>query len=62
MYIYIIRHGETEWNKKGLVQGKTDIPLNEIGIKQAERTSFLFNDQSFDALITSPLKRADVSI
>ena len=58
MYIYIIRHGETEWNKKGLVQGKTDIPLNEIGIKQAERTSFLFNDQSFDALITSPLKRA----
>ena len=58
MYIYIIRHGETEWNKKGLVQGKTDIPLNETGIKQAERTSFLFNDQSFDALITSPLKRA----
>ena len=31
MRLYIVRHGETEWNKEGKVQGHTDIPLNEKG-------------------------------
>ena len=35
MKIYTVRHGQTEWNKKGLYQGKTDVPLNEEGKKQA---------------------------
>ena len=36
MKFYIIRHGQTNWNKEGRIQGKTDIELNEEGIKQAE--------------------------
>ena len=34
--IYIVRHGETDWNKEGRCQGKTNISLNENGITQAE--------------------------
>ena len=35
MTLYFIRHGETDWNVKKKIQGKTDIPLNENGLKQA---------------------------
>ena len=37
MKLYFVRHGETEWNVKKKIQGKTDIPLNENGIRQAKR-------------------------
>ena len=33
--IYIVRHGETDWNKEHRIQGHKDIPLNEQGIKDA---------------------------
>lgn len=36
MKLYFVRHGETEWNVKKKIQGKTDIPLNENGIRQAK--------------------------
>ena len=38
--IYLTRHGETEWNEKKLIQGHTDIPLNEKGKKQAKQLGF----------------------
>ena len=58
MKIYAIRHGETDWNKEKRIQGRTDIELNEIGIKQAESIKDLIKNEHFDLIISSPLKRA----
>lgn len=56
--LFIVRHGETDWNKKGLVQGKIDISLNETGIKQAKEIKNKININDIDVCFTSPLKRA----
>jgi len=56
--ICLIRHGETEWNAARRLQGRTDIPLNARGVKQAEACSVYLAASSYDVLITSPLKRA----
>jgi len=58
MKIYLIRHGETDWNSQGRYQGREDIPLNENGIKQAERCGNALKGECFKAIITSPLIRA----
>lgn len=58
MVIYLIRHGETDWNTKRLLQGATDIPLNQNGIEVAELTAEGLRDVEFDLIFTSPLKRA----
>lgn len=34
--IFLVRHGETEWNKRGLIQGHSDIPLNEKGLSKQD--------------------------
>lgn len=39
MILYIVRHGETEWNRMGKMQGKTDISLSEDGRKLAQKTA-----------------------
>lgn len=56
--ICLIRHGETDWNAAGRLQGKTDIPLNYTGVKQAEACGTFLTSSHYDVLITSPLKRA----
>lgn len=58
--ICLIRHGQTDWNKQGLVQGTTNNQLNEIGIKQAnDAADFLLeNDPTWDVILSSPLSRA----
>ena len=38
MKLYMIRHGQTEWNKERRLQGRADIPLNAYGIQLAEET------------------------
>jgi len=55
---YFIRHGETDWNKNTLLQGKTDIPLNEAGINQAHIAKEVLKDIEVDHIYTSPLTRA----
>ena len=58
--IYIVRHGETDNNKKRVLQGRSDLPLNEVGIKQAEKVKEYFaeKDIQFDKVYSSPLIRA----
>lgn len=58
MLLYIIRHGETEWNAVGRLQGSADIPLNESGRELARITGEALKEVLFDLMITSPLKRA----
>ena len=56
--ISFVRHGETEWNALGKIQGQTDIPLNKKGIQQAKECGVFVGQSPWDVLITSPLKRA----
>ena len=60
MDIYLLRHGETDWNREGRIQGHTDIPLNENGRAQIARTAAGLADvcHGVDAVICSPLSRA----
>ena len=63
MNIYLLRHGETDWNKEGRIQGHTDIPLNENGKKQiAQVTAGLAGIcPSMDVILCSPLSRTKES-
>ena len=58
MKLYVMRHGQTDWNVAGKIQGSTDIELNETGIKQAEATKEKLLGENIDVIISSPLKRA----
>lgn len=59
MLLYIIRHGETDGNREGILQGRLDLPLNEKGRELARITGQGLKDIHFDMAVTSPLKRAD---
>ena len=56
--IYIIRHGQTDWNAEGKNQGHTDIEINETGKKQALEIKEKLSGINFDYVFSSPLKRA----
>lgn len=58
MILYLIRHGETDWNREGKLQGRADIMLNENGRRAARLTREGLKDVPFDVAFTSPLKRA----
>lgn len=58
MRIYIIRHGETDYNVKRRLQGRMNEPLNEKGIELAMRTGEGLKNVHFDLALTSPLVRA----
>ena len=53
-----IRHGETDWNRAGLFQGRSDIPLNETGKEQAREAARRLANLSVSKVMVSPLKRA----
>lgn len=60
MKLYLVRHGQTDWNVKKQVQGVTDIALNETGIEQAKalHEQILARGIKFDRCYASPLQRA----
>ncbi|MCD8084027.1 MAG: histidine phosphatase family protein [Clostridiales bacterium] len=58
MLLYIVRHGETDLNVQGRLQGQVDIPLNEHGKELARITGQALCTVSFDRIFTSPLARA----
>lgn len=58
MLLYLVRHGETDWNRARRIQGSTDIPLNDTGRKQAATTGRLLARREWDAIYSSPLSRA----
>ncbi len=56
--IYLVRHGQTAWNREEIFRGRSDVPLDEIGLKQAELAGFYFKEIKIDAIYSSPLSRA----
>ncbi len=56
--LYIVRHGQTLWNKKKLIQGHKDSPLTKKGIKQAKDLSRKLKKINFDSIYSSDLLRA----
>lgn len=58
MKIYVTRHGQTDYNKSRMMQGRSDIPLNDTGIAQAKARRESLGDLKFDAVYASPLIRA----
>jgi probable phosphoglycerate mutase len=56
--LYLVRHGETEWNAKNKIQGNMDIELNDKGLKQAEYVADRLSNENIDIIYSSRLKRA----
>lgn len=55
---WFLRHGETDWNARNLSQGNIDIPLNAVGIAQAETAAGLLRGRGIRTIVSSPLSRA----
>ena len=58
MRVFLVRHGETEWNRVHRFQGRSNMPLNETGRKQVSALASALKDASFAAIYASPLSRA----
>ena len=56
---FLVRHGETEWNRERRIQGVSDIPLNDTGRAQAAALGDILVGHNFDLIVSSPLSRAD---
>lgn len=57
MYIYVIRHGQTDWNLTKKMLSFTDIELNEAGVRQCQEAEKLVKNIDYDLVICSPKKR-----
>ncbi len=56
--VYLVRHGQTAWNKEEIFRGRSDIPLNETGLKEAALAGEYLKSFEVEAIYSSPLARA----
>ncbi len=56
--LYLIRHGRTDWNAAGRLQGSIERDLDEVGIQQAEEVAHSLSKETFDAIYSSSMRRA----
>ncbi|MDZ7802233.1 MAG: histidine phosphatase family protein [Trueperaceae bacterium] len=59
--VWLIRHGETDWNLNGRIQGASDVPLNATGLAQARSLACRLGSVTFDEVFASDLERARVT-
>ncbi|THG33135.1 histidine phosphatase family protein [Naasia lichenicola] len=57
-HLVLVRHGQTDWNLAGRIQGSSDIPLNDTGRQQAREAGRRLAADRWDAIVSSPLSRA----
>lgn len=60
-YLYLVRHGETDWNREQRLQGTLDVPLNRAGVAQARRLADAFARLPIACIVSSPLARASAT-
>ena len=60
MKIYVARHGQTQWNAENKVCGRTDIPLTETGLQQAEKLADNAEGKNIDIIVLNHAKTTDV--
>lgn len=58
LHLLLVRHGQTVWNREGILQGQKDVPLSEEGEHQARLLAPFFKDWEPDVVCASPLVRA----
>ena len=56
--VYLVRHGQTAWNKEEIFRGRTDVPLDETGLRQAELVGQYFKGMKIHGIFASSLSRA----
>ena len=56
--LLLVRHGQTHWNATGRLQGREDIPLNDVGTAQAAAAAHGIAREAWDGVVSSPLRRA----
>lgn len=54
----LVRHGQTDWNRLEIIQGREDNPLNALGRQQAEESAAFLSQETWDLIVSSPLTRA----
>lgn len=56
--LFLVRHGETDWNRSGQIMGERPVPLNRHGVAQAQRLAEALKGRTVEALYSSPVARA----